>query len=110
MESDSVVPPTLNEVVEAVSPEGCPITVYLDDEDAGRGLEAGLESFRSRFAESACEEKRVAEALVPGLINIRGTGRQEARDEKGKGGPSLTTGRIPTSSERLVVRQTEPPA
>ena len=59
MESDPVVPPTFYEIVEAVSPERGPITVYLDDEDPGRGLEAGLEDLRSRFVELARKKKRV---------------------------------------------------
>ena len=47
VESHPVVPPTFNEIVEAVSPEGSPIAVYLDDKDPDRGLEAGLEDRRS---------------------------------------------------------------
>ena len=57
VESDAVVPATFYEVVEAVSPEGGPITVHLDDEDPGSGLEAGPEDIWSRFAELAGKKK-----------------------------------------------------
>ena len=104
VESHAVVPPTSYEVVEAVSPERGPIAVYLDDEDPGRGFEASPEDIWSRFAEPAGEKERVSEPRVLGLITLPGAGRQEAQGEKGKRGSR----RIPTSLERLLVRQINP--
>ncbi len=107
MESDSVVPPTFYEIVEAVGPERCPITVYLDDEDPGRGLEASLEDLRSRFVELARKKKRVPKSrflcccLDLCLTTVPGAGRQEAQGEKKKGG----SGRLPTCSEGLLGSQ-----
>ena len=85
MESDTVVPPTLYEVVEAVSPEGRPITMHLDYEHAGRGFEAGLEDIRSRLVELTGAEKWGLEPRVYGLFNVPGAGRQEQQGENGKG-------------------------
>ena len=101
VESDAVVPATFYEVIEAVSPEGSPTTVHLDDEDPGRGLEADPEDIWSRFAELAGKKKRVPEPRVLGLIAVPGAGTQEAHDEERKGG----SGRIPTSQERFLVSQ-----
>ena len=101
VESDAVVPATFNKVIEAISPEGGPITVHLDNEDPGRGLEADPEDIWSRFAELAGKKKRVPEPRVLGLIAVPGAGTQEAHGEKRKGG----SGRIPTSQERSLVSQ-----
>ena len=38
VESDSIIPSALDEVVEAVGPEGGPIAVHLDDEHPRRGF------------------------------------------------------------------------
>ena len=94
----------LGKLRETVGPEGGPITVHLDDEDPGRGLEAGLEDLRSRFVELACKKERILEPWVLGLVTVPRAGRQEAHGEKGKGG----SGSAPTSYETLLVRQIEP--
>ena len=70
VESDSVVPPAIYQVVEAIGPEGGPLTAYLDYEDAGRGLEARLEGLGGPFSELACEEKRISEPLIRDLFDI----------------------------------------
>ena len=103
VESDPVVPPTFYEIVEAVGPEGGPVTVYLDDEDPGRGLEAGLEDVRSRFVELAGKKKRVPKPRILGfgLVTAPAAGRQEAQAEKRKDG----SGCLPTSPERVLVSQ-----